>query len=129
MTEEDNYKLYLDEKFKSLTTLMNARFENLDDRLEDIHTEAKRTNGRISKLEDFKEYTQRTIDTRVTDCPNVKRFDKIEKSIEDIAFINRHPKLFIAGLVVVVILTLATFIESNPFKVFYDQPAQTEQTK
>lgn len=129
MTEEDNYKLYLDEKFKSLTTLMNARFENQDDKLEAIHIEAKRTNGRVNKLEDFKDYTQRTIDTRVTDCPNVKRFERIEKSIEDIAFINRHPKLFLAGLVILVILTLATFIESNPLRVFSKQPAQTEQTK
>lgn len=129
MTEEDNYKLYLDEKFKSLTTLVNAQFKNVDDRLEDIHTEAKRTNGRISKLEEFREYTKEVIDTRVTNCPNVKRFDKIEQQLEDISFVSRHPKLFVAGLVFVVILTLATFLESNSLKVFYKQPPTTEQTK
>ena len=119
-----------DEKLKGIVTLINARFENVDTKLDQIHTEAKRTNSRVTHLEEYKEYAQGVIATRVTQdmvqaCHT--KIENMEKSLEDVKFFTRHPKLFVAGFVLIVILTLATFIESNPLKAFYNEPEKTEQ--
>ena len=125
----------IDEKFRSLATLMNARFENIDDKLDAIHIQAIKTNGRVTKLEEHREGFQRYVDTHPVACPQLSKMektdakiDKLEEKLEDIFFFIKHPKLFIAGFVIVVILSLATFLSNNPFKVFQQShPVKTEQ--
>ena len=112
----------IDEKFKGLTTLMNAQFQNIHERLDEIKEQTTKTNGRVTQLE-------KQDLTHVLRCPQTAKIDQINKDLEDYRFIIKYPKVFIAGLVVVVLLTLATFIESKPFKFLVKEPTQTEQTK
>jgi hypothetical protein len=107
----------IDEKFSGLTKLVNAQFGAVDTKLEMIHEQTKKTNGRVTELEDAfytdKEYVHHVIDTRVTDCPNVKiiagaytKIDTLEKSLEDVSFFIRHPKLAVAILTGFVVIFL-----------------------
>lgn len=69
MTTEE--KELLDEKFKGLTVLMNAHFDNVDDRLKAIEEQTKKTNGRVNELE------KKEI-THFVDCPNVNKIRALE---------------------------------------------------
>lgn len=135
MTQED--KELLDEKFKGLAVLVNAQFHNVQDKLNKIHEETIKSNSRIGKLEDFKESTMIVLASRVT--PEMlnryqEKFDErvecvrkdVEDKFKDLGFFLRHPKLFIGGLVVIILLTLATFLESNPLKVFFKDGDKVE---
>ena len=133
---KDERELF-NEKIKGLSQLINAQFMNVQDKLEQIHTEAKRTNSRVTHLEEYKEYANTIIANRVKpeqlkelvgECHT--KIESINTKMEDLNFILKHPKLFIAGLVFIVTLTLATFLNNNPMKAFeHPQPTQTEQTK
>jgi len=175
MTSEE--RELIDEKFKVVTTLVNAQFINVNDKLDAIHEEAIKTNSRITKLEDYKQITIEAIANRITPAyvsekigevyeeeeKLDERIQKLEECREegikiiatrvtpeqvkevrgeikamedkmgDINFFIRHPKLFIAGMVTIIILTLAVFIENNPLKVFsketVKEPVKTEIVK
>lgn len=142
MTDDPSYRLYLaqkfdnlDEKFKAQNTLINAQFGGLNDTLKLIHEEAKKTNSRINKLEEYKDYAQGVIDKRPVECPNLKkmnatedRIEKLEKKLEDAMFFVRHPKLFIGIIVFFVIMSLATFLKDGMFQVF-QKKTNTELAK
>jgi predicted RNA-binding protein with EMAP domain len=163
----DHFRELMDEKFKGLTSLVNAQFESVNDKLEEIHNEAKKTNSRVNHLEEQRDkyletrvsipmlkdlttevkeirteldesvkWTHRYVERRAIDCPVVDDIkeckDKIvtiEKDLTDVNFVIRHPKLFIAVLVVITLLTLATFLEGNPFNVFYKDTPKIETVK
>ena len=121
----------MEEKFKGLTSLMDTKFENVNEKLDEICGHVQKTNGRVTKLEEYKEYTQQVISTRVTqdmlmkvDCKidtiqkeiNNKLEDiqkDINKKLEDVSFFTRHPKLTLAGIIILIVLTIGTFINSD----------------
>jgi hypothetical protein len=120
----------LQEQIKGLTTLVNAHFQNVHERLDKINGsvgehEQKIQEALIERAQNREE--QRHHITTLCECKY--KLEKIEKNMEDLGFSIRHPKLFVAILVTIVILTLGTFIDNNPFKVFTPQLPQTEQTK
>jgi hypothetical protein len=115
---DEDYRLYIEEKFTGLSKLINARFENVDDRLERIEEQTKKTNGRVNYLEE-KEYTHYTT------CPNSVKIDSIYKELDEYRFILKYPKLFVGAIVIIVILTLSTFVRS--FDLFTKkEPPKTE---
>lgn len=125
---------YIEEKFKGLTSLMNARFENVDDKLDEINNHVQVTNGRVTELEKKEREYAHIIDTRHINCPNLglmnscqDKINKMEEKFQDLNFFLRHPKIFIAGMTIVIVLTLATFLNDNPLKVFQKEPPKTEQ--
>lgn len=126
---------YIEEKFKGLTSLMNARFENVDDKLDEINKHVQVTNGRVTELEKKEREYAHIVDTRHINCPNLNlmnschdKIEKMDEKLQDLNFFLRHPKLFIAGMTVVIILTLATFLNDNPLKTFQKEPPKTEQS-
>ena len=126
----------IQEQLSSMTKLLNARFENMDEKLEQIHTEAKKTNGRITKLEDHREYVNHVIDTRSMNCPNVKvmqdnskELTKIKESLAEYNMFLKYPKLILSGFVLVIILTIATFIEKNDTIKNFIEKHKTEQVQ
>lgn len=127
---------YIEEKFKGLTSLMNARFENVDDKLDEINKHVQVTNGRVTELEKKEREYAHIVDTRHINCPNLNlmnschdKIEKMDEKLQDLNFFLRHPKLFIAGMTVVIILTLATFLNDNPLKAFQKEPPKTEVSK
>jgi hypothetical protein len=109
---------------------MNAHFSNVKDSLDSIKKDTALTNSRVTHLEDDFEkekektekaiaYGNHVIDSRVTECPNIVRFEKlegkmegIESKFEDVMFFVRHPKLFIILITFFVLTTLFTVYQS-----------------
>jgi hypothetical protein len=135
MPNSEDYRKYLEEKFNGFHSLMDAQFIIVNDKLELIHNEAKKTNGRINKLEEYKDYAQKVIDRRPTECPNLEKMNKtedrieiLEKKLEDAMFFVRHPKLFIGVIVFFVLMSLATFLKDGMFQMF-QRKTNTEMIK
>lgn len=107
------------EKINGLDTLIKSKFEETHSRLDKI-------NGRVNKHEEIiNEALVERSKNREEQRQSLCKIDKIEEKIEsienefeDLGFFIRNPKLFIAILVVIVLLTLATFLNNNPFKAF-----------
>lgn len=125
----------IEEKFKGLASLINARFENVEDRLDEIKTHVERTNGRVTELEKKEREYAHIVDTRHINCPNLNlmnschdKIEKMDEKLQDLNFFLRHPKLFIAGMTVIILLTLVTFLNNNPLKAFQKEPPKTEQS-
>lgn len=118
------------EQLKGMTTLMNSQFQNVHERLDKIngkvaHHEEQINQALVERAQNREE--QRHYIGEICECKN--KLIHIENKLEDLNFMMRHPKIFIAGLVLMVILTLGTFISNNPLQVFTPQPTQTEQLK
>lgn len=129
--EFESIKELFEEKLKGLHIKIDSEFEVLNNRLETIEEQVKKTNGRTVKLEELSNIHTLAINTQQINCPNTLKIAAMDKNMEDVNFFIRHPKLFIAGMTIVVLLTIATFINNNPFKVFEKAkaPVQTEMVK
>jgi hypothetical protein len=129
--EFESIKELFEEKLKSIHIQLDSEFAVVNNRLAAIEEQTRKTNGRITKLEELSNIHTLAINTQQINCPNTKKISEMDKNMEDVNFFIRHPKLFIAGMATVILLTIATFINSNPFKVFekVKTPVQTELVK
>ena len=127
----------INEKLHAITSLINVRFELTDEKLETVYKEQLRTNGRVLKTETqiaealLERVTNREQQKYYSEqlCNNTNDIISLKKEFEDVRFILKYPKLFVAAIVVVTVLTLATFLSNNPLKVFDKEPTKTEQTQ
>jgi hypothetical protein len=103
MTKDE--KLLIDEKFHGLASLINARFENVEDRLERIEGQTTKTNGRVSALEE-KELTH------IITCPNVPKIEKINEELAEYKMFKKYPKMGLAIIAAAVIMFLITTFNS-----------------
>ncbi len=100
MTPEE-YNL-IEEKFKGMTSLMNAQFDNVNDWLERIEEQTKKTNGRVSALEN-KELLH------TTNCPIAPKVRVIEdtllsqRSIKKFMFVMFTSGILLGGFIVSII--------------------------
>jgi len=99
MTKEE--KELFNEKFAGLHSLINARFENVEDRLERIENQTTKTNGRVTSLEE-KELTH------IITCPNVPKIEKLNEELAEYKMIKKYPKLGIAVIAGAVLIFIAT---------------------
>ena len=118
MTDQKDYRTYLELQFKTI-----------HDTLDRIENQTRLTNGRVTDTEKVVEVLEKKVDkavswgkhvmdTRVTNCPNLKRFEVLEDAMEklnvklqDAMFFIRHPKVFIGAIVVLVLAAIATIIK------------------
>jgi tetrahydromethanopterin S-methyltransferase subunit G len=138
------------EQIKGLTTLINAQFMEVHSRLDKINGKVGKHDEQIQEalIERAKnrEEQKNMIPVHINSCPNLseirgcrikienveERFEQLEQKLEDGLFILKYPKLFIAGLAIIVILTIGTFLSNNPLKAydnFVHPKPQTEQVK
>jgi len=141
MVQDNEYRV-LSEQLKGLTTLINAQFQEVHERLDKINGkvalhDVQITEALIERARN-REEQKNIIPTHILSCPlNGKlsaledsvselegcgnKIKTIEKSLEDVNFFLRHPKLFIGMLVVLVLISLATFLENSPLRIFTDR--------
>ena len=74
---EETYKELVDEKFKRVYAQMDANFTLIHAKLESIHYEVKKTNGRCTSLEDKVHNIQ--IHEVEEVCPNTPIVDDLAK--------------------------------------------------
>jgi hypothetical protein len=93
MTNSEDYRLYLDERFKSLTTLMNAYHIEAMESNDRIEEHVIQTNGRVTELE----------------CESLKRkeavadFRRLEARIRNLG--KRWIFFLLGGILFVVVVT------------------------
>lgn len=121
MTGSNDYRLYLQERFESMETLMTLQFTEIHRRLGEIETQVKKTNGTVQKHEAFNKEVQRVIDTRVTDCPHVdniigiksevdaidKEVKKISEDLSEYRMLKKYPRL---GILIVAIFVVGMYL-------------------
>jgi hypothetical protein len=95
----------LDEKFKGLTTLVNAQFTNVHERLDKIEAQTSKTNGRVTELEK-KELTH------ILNCPQTEKINIINEELTEYKMFKKYPKIGLAIVAAAVILFLITTFDS-----------------
>ena len=104
----------IQEKLNGMTTLMNSQFEAVHERLDKI-------NGKVGKHE---EQIQEVLIERAENREKQHQYNKIienncqevtrmKNSLQEYNMIMKYPKIFIGTLLIVLIMTLATFVEKN----------------
>lgn len=154
--KSDDYRLYLEEKFAGLTTLVNAQFsaqhlrqdsqekslKELNDRTLKIQDQTTKTNSRVTHLEKFKEVGEEVIKMRVTReelksvCEEVKQCkDKIEgidDNILEYKFFKKYPKtaiiLILATILFVVFSVWSSVDYKKDSKSIFKQMNQIEES-
>jgi hypothetical protein len=81
------------------------KFSRVFDKLDSIHTEVKRTNGRVSKLEDQVKCLE-LHDVKEPRCPNTPMVLKHEEELLEYRFLKKYPKISVGMLVLVLIYAL-----------------------
>ncbi|HPI82524.1 MAG TPA: hypothetical protein PK122_04840 [Candidatus Paceibacterota bacterium] len=126
---------YIEAKFEMLHNEILAGNNLINQKLDSLNEKVSKQNSRVGKLEDYKAHIDsdilpnRVTKEMLTACTGAldEKIECIDKKFEDVGFYLRHPKLFLAGIVFLVIITLATFLNDNPLKVFQKEPAETTQ--
>ena len=104
----------IQEKLNGMTTLINSQFEAVHERLDKI-------NGKVGKHE---EQIQEALIERSSNREKQRQYAKIiedncqevtrmKNSLQEYNMIMKYPKIFIGTLLIVLIMTLATFVEKN----------------
>lgn len=103
MTKDD--KEYLNERFDAFGKLINANFLNVNERLDRIEEQTKKTNGRVTELE------QKEL-THIITCPNVSKIEKINEELTEYKMFKRYPKIGLAIIAAAVLMFLITTFNS-----------------
>jgi hypothetical protein len=115
MPDSPDYRLYLEQRFADLTTLMNARFNTVDADNEQINAHLKELNGTV------KDHTKEIValkvsdELHVVDCPAMPEIKTIKDNLQEYDFFKKHPKLaliiiaiFVVGMIISAIGTFKT---------------------
>lgn len=107
----------LGEQIKALHELVSTQFTGINGRLDKI-------NGKVQKHDDNIHDLQMLIEkntgiykedkaNHVVNCPQTKRLEKIEETVADLRFIFKYPKIFIAGIVILVVISLTNLYKNQ----------------
>lgn len=111
-----DYRLYLEETFTEFRESFNdikKNQEKFNTKLDEVVKQTTTTNGRVTRLEEYKGNADKIIETRVTPdmfgklCERAesteKKVDEINEDLTEYRLVKRNPKLSIAILLVVLI--------------------------
>ena len=108
MTDQSDYRLYLNERFEGLNRHMNAQFETVHDRLERIEEQTTRTNGRVTDLEDDVGTLKERLVLHPIECSKAKDIEALKDDLIEYKFFKRHPTwtiIIIAFFVITLIIS------------------------
>lgn len=80
MTQDE--KDLIEEKLRSLHIQINAEFETAHSKLNDIFEQTKKTNGRVTKLEDKVQVLEMNDATHALKCPQAEKIKVLEKDVQ-----------------------------------------------
>ena len=122
----DDFRLLLDEKFKNLHNIMEVNYASIQTTLNSIDAQVKKTNGRVTKLEEVTNTLILKDATHSINCPQITRIktieseietfkDKINKDLEEYNFFKRYPKIAIGTIAVLVVIMLLGIAEVKDY--------------
>lgn len=124
MENNDNkdFRDLIDEKFSNIQRQLNLQFSAMHKTLQTIEEQTKKTNGRVTKLEEKQQALELSEATHAIRCPKAKDFEHLEQSIatlkadmdnklQDVSFFVRNPKLGLAIIVIAVVISLFSYFE------------------
>lgn len=117
--QNDDYRKLLDEKFNSLHSNIDLKFDNVNSQLKVISEQTIKTNGRLLKTEETIKILEKNEMAHKYNCPQQDRFKKIESDVQsfkdekskdvEVAFIRKYPKLSVGILAVCVFLMISSW--------------------
>lgn len=108
MTDSQDYRKYLEQRFDDLTTLMNARFNVVDGDNKQINDHLAELNGTV------KEHTKEIDDLKLKEglhivaCPAMPKIEALEKEIIG-SWVRKHWKLALLIFVVTLFVSYSLF--------------------
>ena len=102
MPDNEDYKLFLNERFEGFSKLMRAEFINVHEKLAAIEKQTTKTNNRVSKLEEKES-------THIINCPVAPKVEQIDKDLSEYRMIKKYPKVFIGIIAFSVIVFIYGF--------------------
>lgn len=91
MTPEETK--YIDQRFDSLVTLVNAQFQTVNFRLDQINGKVGRHSEQIEEINMGRQRTRDWLETREKTCPQEKRINELETKNK----VNMSLKSFVIG--------------------------------
>jgi len=119
----EDFKELINEKFKSVHAIIDLQFSGIKSTLESIDAQVKKTNGRVTKLEDNVYNLQMNDAMQTINCPQhltrmkdiedeVELFKaKISTELEEYNFFRKYPKIAIGTIAIVVVILLLGYSE------------------
>ena len=101
MTQDE--KDLINEKIGGLSSLINAQFINVHERLDEIKEQTTKTNGRVTELE-------RDLLVHPITCSQGVKIEAINKTLEDIKFFVKYPKLAVGIASVFILVFLGSAV-------------------
>jgi hypothetical protein len=106
MTNSEDYRLFLDERFESLAELMSSKFDNVHEKLIAIEVQTTKTNGRVTGLE-------KDLLTHPINCSKGKDIDAIKADLEEYRMIKKYPKLIVLLITAFILITFFSIYKSG----------------
>lgn len=138
----DDFRELLNEKFKSIHTQIDLQFGAVKASLEAIEAQTKKTNGRVTKLEEVTNILILKDATHQINCPQASRLKAIEEEVENYKnrinadlqeynFFKKYPKIAIGAIAITVVVLLFGISELRGYllKSPAQQPVKVETTK
>lgn len=100
MTQSEDYRLYLEEKFNGLDTHFNV----INDKLTKIEMQTTKTNGRVTQHDKDLESLKVQEITHIINCPNSPRIKVLEDDLSEYRFFKKYPKI-LAGIVIFIVIS------------------------
>ena len=102
----EEYRNVLDDKFQSIHAFMELKFSHLEEKLNNHEKYLIEYNLKINNLE------KENI-THILNCPQTRKIEDINKSLEDYKFIVKYPKfsamVFSGVILVFMLIGLSSF--------------------
>lgn len=107
MTNNPDYRRYLEERFAGMEKIIAERLDNMHDTLIDIKAQTTKTNGRVSDIEDDITKLDKDFATHPINCSSAKEVREIKQDLEEYRVMKKYPKV---ALLVIAFFVLTTII-------------------
>jgi len=104
-------KELINEKFTTLTTLMNAHFLTIDDRLFKIETQTTKTNGSVRDNEKRIVELEKADIEHIVRCPAIPQIQEINDQLAEYKMFKKYPKIGIGVLLIALIIVAMSGLE------------------